>query len=405
VSNTTLTIDQITYKALDMLELESPIIRNMNRQYDDSFAVEGAKIGATARIRLPERALVYKGAALQVDDSVELNTTISITDQAQCALNFTSAELKLHIDDFAERKLKPRISQIAATIEAEIAAQAYKDFYMSVGTPGTTPATSWVLLEAMQKLNEMNVARDSRIAVVNPAANAALVEGMKGLFNPGATVSKQFKSGMMGEGILGLAEIAMGQGISTHTSGTLLRTANATTVKTTITAQGTTAVVFTQGSVTTTLKKGDVFTIAAVYAVNPQTRVSTGSLQQFVVTADATFVSGDATVSFSPPIYTATQALATVDAFPQANAVITVMGAVSGVYPQNLIFHKDAIALATVDLPMPEGVHMASRKSHAGLSMRIIKDYDINTDRFPCRIDILYGIKTIRHELGVRLWG
>lgn len=405
MSNTTLTIDQITYKALDLLELESPLIRNMNRQYDDSFAKEGAKIGATARIRLPERALVTKGAALAVDDSTEQNTTISITDQAQCALNFTSAELKLHIDDFAERKLKPRISQIAATIEAEIAAQAYKDFFMSVGTPGTTPATSAVLLAAMQKLDEANVTRSGRIAVVNPAANAALVEGLKGLFHPGGIVSKQFKTGMMGEGILGLDEIAMGQGIASHTSGTLLRTANATTVKTTIAAQGASSIVLTQGSVTTTLKQGDVFTIASVYAVNPQTRISTGSLQQFVVTADVAFAAGDATVSIYPPIYTATDKLATVDSFPQATAVVTVMGSVSGVYPQNLVFHKDAIALATVDLPLPQGVHMASRKSHAGLSIRIIKDYDINNDRFPCRMDILYGIKTVRPELGVRLWG
>lgn len=395
----------ITFKALDMLELASPLIRNMNRQYDSSFAAEGAKIGDTLRVRLPERALVSKGAALAVDDSTELNTTVSITDQAQCALNFTAAELKLHIDDFAERKLKPRISQIAATIESEIAAMAYKDFYMSVGTPGTTPATALVLLEAMQKMNEMNVNQNGRIAVINPAANAALVDGLKGFYNPSGTISKQFKTGLIGEGILGLDEIAMGQGIYAHTCGTLLRTANATTVKTTIAAQGASEVVLTQGSVTTTLKRGDVFTIAAVYAVNPQTRVSTGSLQQFVVTEDVTFVGGDATVKISPPIYTASHKLATVDSFPQATAVATVMGAVSGVYPQNLIFHKDAICLATADLPLPEGVHMASRQNHAGLSMRIIKDYDINTDRFPCRIDILYGMKVLRHELGVRLWG
>jgi hypothetical protein len=395
----------ITYKALDMLELESPLIRNMNRQYDDSFAAEGGKIGSTARIRLPERVLVKKGAALQVDDSIETSNTISITDQAQCSLNFTSAELKLNIDDFAERKLKPRISQIAATIEAEIAAQAYKDFYMSVGTPGTTPATALVLLEAMQKLDEGNVGRDGRVAVINPAANAALVDGLKGFYNPSGAISKQFKTGMISEGILGFSEIAMGQGISSHTCGTLLRTLNATTVSATLATQGATSMVFSQGSVTTTLKAGDVFTVAAVYAVNPQTRVSTGSLQQFVVTADATFSSGTATVDFFPPIYTKEQALATVDSFPQSSAVITVMGAVSGVYPQNLIFHKDAIVLATVDLPLPQGVHMASRQSHAGISMRIIKDYDINTDRFPCRIDILYGIKTIRKEYGVRLWG
>lgn len=405
MANSSLTIDMITFKALDILELASPLIRNINRQYDSSFAVSGAKIGSTLRVRLPDRALVTDGAALSVQDDDEQYTTVSITKQKHIGLNFTSAELKMNIDDFADRKLKPRISQLAAAIEADIASTAYKDIYQSVGTPGTTPATSLVLLQAQQKLNEMNVMQDSRMAVVNPAANAGLVEGMKGLFNPGTTISKQFRSGMMGQDVLGYNEIAMGQGIATHTSGTLLRTASATTVKTTISAQGASEVVLTQGSVTTTLKKGDVFTIAGVYSDNPQTRESTGSLQQFVVTADATFVSGDATVSISPAIYTSDSALATVNAFPQAGAVVTVMGSVSGVYPQNLIFHKNALTLATADLIMPQGVDMASRQVHNGISLRIVRQYDINNDRMPCRIDVLYGIKTIRPELAVRLWG
>lgn len=405
MSNSSLTIDMITFKCLDILEMASPLIRNINREYDDKFAVTGAKIGDDLRVRLPDRCLVTDGAALGVQDDNEQYTTLSITSQKHIGLNFTSAELKLNIDDFAERKLKPRISQLAAAIEADIASTFYKDVYQSVGTPGTTPATSLVLLQAMQKLNEMNVMQDSRYAVVNPAANAGLVEGMKGLFNPGSTISKQFKTGMMGEGILGLDEIAMGQGIASHTSGSLLRTANATTVKTTISTQGATSVVLTQGSVTTNLKKGDVFTIGSVYSVNPQTRVSTGQLQQFVVTADVSFVSGDATVSISPAIYTADHALATVDSFPQANAVATVVGAASGVYPQNLVFHKNACTLATADLLLPQGVDMASRQVHNGISMRIVRQYDINNDRMPCRIDVLYGIKVLRPELACRLWG
>ena len=405
MANSNLTIDMITFKCLDILEMSSPLIRNINRQYDDKFAVEGAKIGTSLRVRLPDRCLVTDGAALGVQDDNEQYTTLTITSQKHIGLNFTTAELKMNIDDFAERKLKPRISQLAAAIEADIASTFYKEVYQSVGTPGTTPVTSLVLLQGMQKLNEMNVMQDSRYAVVNPAANAGLVEGMKGLFNPGSTISKQFKTGMMGEGILGLSEIAMGQGIASHTSGTLLRTANATTVKTTISTQGASQIVLTQGSVTTTLKKGDVFTIAGRYSVNPQTRVSTGQLQQFVVTADVSFVSGDATVSISPAIYTAEHALATVDSFPTANDVVTVMGAVSGVYPQNLIFHENACTLATADLIMPQGVDMASRQVHNGISMRIVRQYDINNDRMPCRIDVLYGIKVLRPELACRLWG
>lgn len=405
MANSNLTIDMITFKALDILELASPLIRNINRQYDSSFAVEGAKIGSNLRVRLPDRCLVTKGAALSVQDDNEQYTNVTITDQAHVGLNFTTAELKMNIDDFAERKLKPRISQLAAQIESDIASRVYKKVYHSVGTPGTTPSTSLVLLQGMQKLNEMNAMQDRRRAVVNPAANAALVEGMKGLFHPGSTISKQFRTGMMGQDILGYDEIAMGQGIHTHTSGTLLRTASATTVKTTISTQGATSIVLTQGSVTTTLKAGDVFTIDGVYSVNPQTRVSTGSLQQFVIQEDVTFSSGDATVSVLPAIYTADHALATVTGFPTATNVVTVMGAVSGVYPQNLIFHENAFTLSTADLIMPQGVDMASRQVHNGISMRIVRQYDINNDRLPCRIDVLYGIDVLRPELACRLWG
>lgn len=163
--------------------------------------------------------------------------------------------------------------------------------------------------------------------------------------------------------------------------------------------------ILTQGSVTTTLTKGDVFTVAGVYSVNPQSRVSTGSLQQFVVTADVTFVSGDATVPVYPAMYTDDQALATINAFPQASAVATVMGAVSGVYPQNLALHKNAITLSTADLLLPQGIDMASRQVHNGISMRIVKQYDINNDRLPCRIDVLYGIDALRREMGCRVWG
>jgi hypothetical protein len=151
---------------------------------------------------------------------------------------------------------------------------------------------------------------------------------------------------------------------------------------------------------------GDVFTVAGVYSVNPQTRQSTGSLQQFVVTATATASSGNwASISVSPPIYTAAHALASVDAFPQSGATVTVLGAASTGYAQNLVYHKDAITMATADLLLPQGVDMASRQNHNGISMRIVRQYDINNDRMPCRIDVLYGYSTIRPQLAARVWG
>ena len=398
MSNSILTIDMITRKALEILENSLVLTRTVNRQYDDSFAVEGAKIGSTLRIRLPDRALVTDGAALQVQDDNEQYTTLTVSSQKHIGVNFTTAELTMQLDDFAERVLKPRISQLASSIDADVA-NSFKYIGNSVGTPGTTPATSLVLLQAQQKLNENAAVMQPRYATVNPAANAALIEGMKGLFNPVSAISKQFKNGMFGEGILGYDELNMSQSIKQFTTGSR---AGTVTVNATVTAEGSTTVVLT-GLTTTTIKAGDVFTIANVYAVNPQTRESTGSLYQFVALADVT-ASTTASVTV-PAMYSATQALATVDALPASGAAVTFLGAASTQYPQNLIYHRDAISFATADLLLPQGVDMASRQVHNGISLRVVRQYDINNDRLPCRIDVLYGYSVIRPQMAVRLWG
>ncbi len=401
MANTLLTIDMITRKALEILENNLVITRNVNRQYDNSYAVEGAKIGTTLRIRLPDRALVTDGAALQVQDDNEQFTTLTVASQKHIGVNFTTAEMTMQLDDFAERVLKPRISQLAASIDADVA-NSFNSIFQSVGTPGTTPSSTQVLLAAQQKLNEAAAVMSPRYVTVNPAANAALIEGMKGLFNPVSTISAQFKNGMFGEGILGYNELNMSQSIKQFTTGSRTGTI---TVKGAVSTQGQ-ATITLNGTTGNTLKKGDVFTIANVFAVNPQTRESTGSLQQFVVTEDITAASSEfLNVKIAPAIYTASHALATVDSFPQNTAAVTFLGAASTQYPQNLVYHRDAIAFATADLLMPQGVDMASRQVHNGISMRVVRQYDINNDRMPCRLDVLYGYSVIRPQMAVRLWG
>ena len=402
MANSLLTIDMITRKCLEILENNLVISRNVNKEYDDSFAVEGAKIGSTLRIRLPDRALVTDGAALQVQDDNEQFTTLTVSSQKHIGINFTTAELTMQLDDFAERVLKPRISQLASSVDADVA-NAYKSIFNTVGTPGTTPATALVLLQAQQKLNESASPMSPRYATVNPAANAGLVNGMTGFFNPTGTISRQFKTGMMGEGVLGFDEMNMSQSIVNHTTGSR---AGTILVNETVATQGQATITLDGLTSTTTVTVGDVFTIAGVNAVNPQTRLSTGSLQQFVVTAAQTASGGDmANMAISPPMYTAANALATIDAFPANNAAVTFVGTASTVYPQNLVYHKNAITLATADLLLPQGVDMASRQVHNGVSMRIVRQYDINNDRMPCRVDVLYGFNTIRAPMACRIWG
>ena len=404
MANSILTIDMITRKALEILENNLVLTRNCNRQYDDSFAVEGAKIGSTLRVRLPDRALVTDGAALQVQDDNEQYTTLTVASQKHIGVNFTSAELTMQLDDFAERVLKPRISQLASSIDADVA-NSFQSIYSSVGTAGTTPATSLVLLQAQQKLNEYASPMNDRYATVNPAANAGLVEGMKGFFNPTDTISRQFKQGMMGTGVLGYDEVNMSQSVRQFTTGSRSLT-DTILVNGAVSTQGQSTISIDGGTGSATVLVGDVFTIAGVYSVNPQTRESTGSLQQFVVTAANTASSGSWTsIAVQPAMYTSSNALATISAFPADNAAVTFIGAASTAYPQNLVYQKNAITFATADLLLPQGVDMASRQVHNGISLRVVRQYDINNDRMPCRIDVLYGYSVIRPPMAVRIWG
>ena len=399
MSNSLLTIDMITRKSLEILENNLVITRNVNRQYDDSFAVEGAKIGSTLRIRLPDRALVTDGAALQVQDDNEQFTTLTVSSQKHIGINFTSAELTMQLDDFAERVLKPRISQLASTVDADVA-NAYKLIGNTVGSPGNAPSTALVLLQAQQKLNENAATMSPRYATVNPAANAALVNGLSGFFNPTDVISRQFKNGMMGEQVLGYEEVNMSQSIKVHTCGT--RAATGTVTAAAVTAEGATTLTLTVGS-GETINPGDVFTIADCFAANPQTRESTGSLFQFVAISSSTSTT-TATVTVAP-IYSAGNALCTVVSLPASAKAVVFVGAAGLSYPQNMVYHRDAIAFATADLLLPQGVDMASRAVHNGISLRVVRQYDINNDRMPCRVDVLYGYNTIRPQMGCRIWG
>lgn len=402
--NIILTDDVVTREAAVILENTSVISRTVNRQYDDMFANEGAKIGATARIRLPDRVTVKDGAALGVEDENQQYVTLSIDYWKHVDVSFTGAQLTLSLDNFSELVLKPRISQLATAVDLELA-NAYKYVYTSVGTPGTTPATSAVLLAAEKKLNDYAAPEDMRYAAINTAANASLVEGMKGLFSPADVISRQFKKGLISTDVLGFAEFGMSQNIRRFTTGTRSSTASLT-VSGTISTQGQSTISIAGDSGSATVTVGDVFTVANVYSVNPQSRESSGDLQQFVVTAANVASSGTFTnISVSPAMYTSGNALATIDAFPQNGAAVVFMGAPNTSYVQNLVYQKDAITMASVDLFLPKNTEFAGRATHNGISISIVKAFDINNYRLPCRADTMFGYKVYRPELACRLWG
>lgn len=406
MSNTLLTIGMITQEALMVLENSLTFTRKVNRQYDDQFAVKGAKIGDTINIRRPVRYVGRRTAALSVENTTETSVPLTLSTQYGCDMSFTSAELSLSLDDFSSRIIKPAVATMSNMIDYD-GLQQYLNIYQAVGTPGTTGTDLTNALNAGVKLDNSAAPDDKmRSIVLNPQGQASVVGGLTTLFNPNRAISDQYIEGEMGRAV-GF-DWYMDQNVATQTIGTYAATnGSAVTASATVTSGSTIATTgWTSGD---TLNVGDIFTIAGCYAVNPQSRVTTGQLQQFVITATPTPAGGGGTISFtvSPAIVTSGQYQNVTSAGVVSGQILTVYGASAKVTPQNVAFHRDAFTFGTTDLPVPGGVDMGKRvtSKQLGMSMRLVRAYDINNDRFPCRLDLLGGWATLRPELACRISG
>ena len=392
MANTLLTPDQITKESQRILHQKLKFIGSVNRQYDSSFANEGAKIGDSLRVRLPNEYTVRTGATLSTQDTTEQSTTLQVATQKGVDLNFTSAELTTDLDSFSSRIIEPAMAVLAASMEND-AISMYKDVYNQESNIGSS-TTLTNILNARKLLVDGLTPMDRNVAMLmNTQTNVDLVDSMKGLFNDQSELSKQYREGLVGTGH-GFKFFE-----TTHLGNHITGTAAATTGYL-VNGASQTGATLTVDTGTTTLVKGDIFTIAGVNRVHPETKVSTGVLQQFVVTSD----SGTSATSLAiSPSIVVTGGSQNVSGSPADNAAITKVGGASAAYGVNLGFHRDAFAFATADLILPKGCDMASRQVYDGVSLRLVRDYDISNDKLPARLDVLYGYKTIRPQLAARV--
>lgn len=416
MANNLLTISQITNEALMVLENELNFAGEISRDYDDQFAVTGAKIGATINARKPARFIGNSGPALAVEDFYESSVPVTLSTQFHVDTQFTTQDLALSVDEFSDRVLQPAIAAIANKIDRDGLIMAKNATANIVGVPGTPPSGLITYLTAGAYLDAEGTPRDGkRAVVVEPFTSSVIVDSLKGLFIPQGTIEKQFKKGLMGRDSGGM-NWKLDQNIVSQTFGAWATTAGTLTANTSVnagfvtTGWATTSTITLTNSQTLNLQQGDVITIAGVYAANPQNRQSYGKLRNFVVTAAAGAAAGTFSVTVSPAIITAgqfqnvqitaTSATATVTPF---NAAGTTATAVTS--PQNLLFHKNAFTLACADLLLPEGVHFAGRASDksAGLSIRVVRQYTINNDALPTRLDVLYGYAPLYPEMACRI--
>lgn len=399
MSNSLATSSLITKEALRILTNMVTFSANVNKEAADEFGTNnGGKYssGATINIRKPPRYTIRTGATASAQATTEPTVPITLS-QAGVDLAFTSAEMTYSLTQL-QPKLQAAMATIANQIDLDGLTNAKNTVNGVVGTAATTPATIGAVTSVSQRLDEMAAPRDGqRSLVINPAANAGLIGGLAGYYNSSAQLSEQYKKGMMVDS-LGL-NIAMDQNVITHTNGTAVVGTN------TVSGASQTGSTITTAALNGTITKGTVVTFAGVFAVNPQSRVSTGVLAQFVVTADA---AGSATTISISPALTPTGAFQNVTASPASGATITIFGTASGTYVSNVGFHRDAFSLAVVPMFMPpsgKGVVAAEQESYNGFSLRMIQFYDGTNDKFITRFDTLYGWATPYPELAVKLAG
>jgi hypothetical protein len=420
MANNLLTISKITNEALMVLRNKLGFAGEINREYDDQFAVVGAKIGNTVNVRKPGRFIGTTGPALNVEDFYESSVPVVLTTQFHVDTQFTTQDLALSIDRFSDRLLKPAIAAIGNKIDVDGLTMAKNTTANIVGIAGTPPSGLITYLTAAAYVDAEGGPRDGQRAVcVEPFTSATIVDSLKGLFVPQSKIDDQYREGLMGRDSAGM-NWYMDQNIVAQTFGSWTTTAGTLTTNTVnwgganlTSGWASSSTLTLTTSQALTLNQGDVINFANVFAVNPQNRKAYGSnkLRNFVINNTVTATgAGNITVSVSPAVITAGQFQNVSVGSTSATATVTPFNIATGtanavVSPQNVLFHKNAFTLAMADLEMPEGVHFAGRASdkEVGLSIRVVRQYTINNDAIPTRLDVLYGWAPLYPELACRI--
>lgn len=387
-------------------------VNHTDRTYSDQYVKDGAKVGNTVNARLPQRWGVSDGQALDVQAIQDRTVAISLTNQKHIDMAWSAWQETTEIEEVTERYIDPAASTLASVIDALAFQNVYRDVFNCIGTPGTTPSTNLAYLQANRKLTDFAAPEGSkRVAVLDPEQETVLVNANAALFNPAGAISAQWRTGQFGSGALGIAEWYRDQMRPTHTTG-VAGTAS-TPIVSSASQTGSTIATSGWGSGATTLKRGDIITIAGVYPVNPlNPAISTGRLQQFVVTADISDSTGAITIPISPSIITSGN-LQTVNVSPGNNAVVTYWSMAAGgtqaatASPTGMIYLKEAFAFVTADLVMPAGGAKATRIASKlrGVSLRMAETWDPQTDQNITRIDTIVGAASVRPEWAVRVQG
>lgn len=405
-TNTILTPNIILREVYAIIHQKSNFIMRTNRQYDSRFAQTGAKIGQTLDIRLPPKYQVRTGNAMSAQNTVDRKVTLPLATIKGVDLTFGQEELTFSIDDFSQRILAPAVSQLTAAVEDDAITGLYKTVANYAGAVGSA-VTYKSVQQVGQYMSEELAPLSGRSMVHSPQSRVDFSDAVKGLFQSSNNIEQQYTEGLMGR-TAGFDHFENTL-VPIHTPGTYGGTplvnganqgnagiGNAYVATSSLVTKGWTAT-------TTSLKQGDIITIAGVNAVHPESKKSIGRLRRFTVTADTvTDGSGNSTISVSPAIISG-GAYQNVTNLPADNSPITVLGTSGTGYGQTLGFHTNAFAFVTADLEDPSQYGAwGARETLDNLSIRIWRQGDIINGTFPCRLDIAYGYAAIYPEWACR---
>lgn len=400
MSNSLLTIDMITRFATRLWKNQNPFLRNIDTQYDPQFAVDGAKIGSSVRIRLPNEYTTRDGAAASVQDTQEQKVSLNLSTQSGIDVGFTTAERTLSLDDYQVRVLMPKIAFLTARVANAIIQDSEGGVSNWVGavdgSSNTIAPTQQTILNARAQLVMNSIPDEDMMRLVaNPLSMAKVTSALTGLLNPAPQISKQYRKGRMydGLGFLWYEDPT----VVNHVTGTF-------SAGGTVNGAGQTGTSITVNAITGTLKKGDIVTFAGANAINRLTRVSTGTLKQFVILADV--ATTGTTVTIYPAITPAVGGVGvqyqTCTASPANGAAMALVNKAGETYRKNIAYIPDLCTMATADLYMPTaGVVEAHRDVFDGVSMRSIVAYAVGTDQTIDRLDVIFGQLYVRPEWGV----
>jgi hypothetical protein len=385
----------ITRESLRIAHEKAQFIATTDRQYDDSYAKTGAKIGQTLRVRKPNQYLRTTGSrVMDVQDQSETNGTITVATQDHVDMRFNSAELALSLDELSQRYIEPAVATLISGIEADYLAYATKATYQVAGTANTAITSLVAPGAARAKMNQQLAPKGNRYLQMDSVTMSGLVNGVAAYFNPSGAISEQYKEGLVAR--TSMADYYENERVWTMpNSGDVAGEINNGTLSSGITA-------LTVDGFTVAPVAGMVFTVEGTYDVHPETKVAYPHLKQFVVGAGSTTTN----LVFSPAmIYSTTDPRQNCSGAPTDGDDITFVGDLSSNYVQPLMYHKEAFQFVSADLPIMDDAHKCVRRNSEGLSMRVWQASDIRNDELLMRIDILYGFAALRPEWACRLIG